>query len=151
MKLNKCLTLPFAAAFFACTGASALADPVPMDNPTTVNGIDTACTGIADSKRILERRIAVSRWRACHACERQECSGRPRLPGLMGAVPASARKLQRNRDHFRLERQAAHGEILSAETRPETLRAAIHGFSGQPVTRSPCSKRAGRATTPASR
>lgn len=28
----------------------ALADPLPMDTPITVNGIDTACTGIADSK-----------------------------------------------------------------------------------------------------
>jgi hypothetical protein len=50
MKLNKCLSLPFALAFFACTGASTVADPVAMDNPITINGIDTACTGIADSK-----------------------------------------------------------------------------------------------------
>src|SRR5271169_5997369 len=28
----------------------AVADPMPMDNPVTVNGIETVCTGIADSK-----------------------------------------------------------------------------------------------------
>lgn len=27
-----------------------LADPMPMDNPVTLNGIETVCTGIADSK-----------------------------------------------------------------------------------------------------
>jgi hypothetical protein len=30
--------------------APSLADPMPMDNPVTLNGIETVCTGIADSK-----------------------------------------------------------------------------------------------------
>jgi len=30
--------------------ACAAADPLPMDNPVTLNGIETVCTGIADSK-----------------------------------------------------------------------------------------------------
>ena len=40
------------AAVLAASGAlsGAIADPIAMDNPVTLNGIDTVCTGIADSK-----------------------------------------------------------------------------------------------------
>jgi len=52
-------SVPLALALMAAGGAPALADPtgqmappppVQMDTPITVNGVDTACTGIADSK-----------------------------------------------------------------------------------------------------
>jgi hypothetical protein len=42
--------LPLSLAMFSMLGAGAAADPLPMDTPITVNGVDTACTGIADSK-----------------------------------------------------------------------------------------------------
>lgn len=31
-------------------GGAAMADPVAMDTPININGVDTVCTGIADSK-----------------------------------------------------------------------------------------------------
>ena len=39
-------------AFLVMTGlvGAAVADPVAMDTPININGVDTACTGIADSK-----------------------------------------------------------------------------------------------------
>jgi hypothetical protein len=37
-------------AFAAIGSMPAHADSMPMDNPVTINGIDTVCTGIADSK-----------------------------------------------------------------------------------------------------
>jgi hypothetical protein len=43
-------SLPLALALLAGMRAPVLADPVQMDAPITVNGIDTVCTGIADSK-----------------------------------------------------------------------------------------------------
>jgi hypothetical protein len=43
------LLLPAAAAAIL-EATPALADPMPMDNPVTLNGIETVCTGIADSK-----------------------------------------------------------------------------------------------------
>src|SRR5215469_15324596 len=39
-----------AAAFVLMQATPSLADPMPMDNPVTLNGIETVCTGIADSK-----------------------------------------------------------------------------------------------------
>src|SRR5690348_5521156 len=39
-----------ALSFATCSIGVATADPLPMDTPITLNGIDTACTGIADSK-----------------------------------------------------------------------------------------------------
>src|ERR1041384_6855772 len=42
-----------AIALSAMTGlgtAAAKADPMVMDTPVIINGVDTACTGIADSK-----------------------------------------------------------------------------------------------------
>jgi hypothetical protein len=39
-----------AAAVALLQAVPALADPMPMDNPVTLNGIETVCTGIADSK-----------------------------------------------------------------------------------------------------
>lgn len=45
-----------AFSIFASTAIAAMvslpahADSIPMDNPVTVNGIETVCTGIADSK-----------------------------------------------------------------------------------------------------
>jgi hypothetical protein len=52
MKSNQglCASLPLALAFLAAASLPVLADPVAMDTPITVNGIDTVCTGIADSK-----------------------------------------------------------------------------------------------------
>jgi hypothetical protein len=43
-------SVPLILVFVAGLGAAAAADPVAMDTPITLNGIDTACTGIADSK-----------------------------------------------------------------------------------------------------
>jgi hypothetical protein len=43
------LLLPVAATAILQATPS-LADPMPMDNPVTLNGIETVCTGIADSK-----------------------------------------------------------------------------------------------------
>ena len=37
-------------AFVNASGGSALADPMTMDTPVAINGVDAACTGIADSK-----------------------------------------------------------------------------------------------------
>ncbi len=39
-----------AAAMAILQATPSLADPMPMDNPVTLNGIETVCTGIADSK-----------------------------------------------------------------------------------------------------
>ena len=39
-----------AAAIGLIHASPVLADPMPMDNPVTLNGIETVCTGIADSK-----------------------------------------------------------------------------------------------------
>jgi hypothetical protein len=39
-----------AISLAALSGGIAAAEPLTMDTPITLNGIDTACTGIADSK-----------------------------------------------------------------------------------------------------
>ena len=45
------VTIGAAVALAAIAGQSVCAaDPMPMDNPVTLNGIETVCTGIADSK-----------------------------------------------------------------------------------------------------
>jgi hypothetical protein len=38
------------AAVFAVLSTPSFGQSMPMDNPVTINGIDTVCTGIADSK-----------------------------------------------------------------------------------------------------
>ena len=43
-------SLAAAAAIAFMQATPAVADPMPMDNPVTLNGIETVCTGIADSK-----------------------------------------------------------------------------------------------------
>jgi hypothetical protein len=40
----------FVALAMMARSSIALADPIAMDTPVVINGIDTACTGIADSK-----------------------------------------------------------------------------------------------------
>ena len=50
MKSNRAKQLSLIVAFSAGLGAAAQADTVAMDTPITLNGVDAACTGIADSK-----------------------------------------------------------------------------------------------------
>ncbi len=46
------LVLPAAALSIAIALAPrASADPLPMDNPTTINGVETVCTGIGSSQQ----------------------------------------------------------------------------------------------------
>jgi hypothetical protein len=48
----KFLDLALIAAVLATTLASAAAaDPMPMDNPTTMNGVEVVCTGIGSSQQ----------------------------------------------------------------------------------------------------
>jgi hypothetical protein len=49
-KLAQLFGATFLAGAAMLAMAPAYADSMPMDNPVTINGIDTVCTGIADSK-----------------------------------------------------------------------------------------------------
>lgn len=46
MKISTCLAA--LAAIIGCTAIPALADPLPMDTPVTVDGVATVCTGIGE-------------------------------------------------------------------------------------------------------
>ena len=50
--MTKALSRGAVLTFLVMTGlgGAAMADPVAMDTPININGVDTACTGIADSK-----------------------------------------------------------------------------------------------------
>ncbi|MBV9330764.1 MAG: hypothetical protein JOZ55_04350 [Alphaproteobacteria bacterium] len=46
----KCLFATLTASAFALLAAQASADPLPMDTPVSVDGIQTVCTGVGSDK-----------------------------------------------------------------------------------------------------
>ena len=131
------MALGGAAGFFWPAQADV---PLPMDNPISIDGVQTVCTGIGDEAqhdprwlafpilhRIFQWRCAISLWRACRAVVFSGQAARgARLRGALGAVSGRAGQLQGDRNfHGRPRRRHSQCHFSPPSQGPEARRPRL--------------------------